>query len=69
MTTGIDIACRVNPQVGQVALPELASKILSSCLVAEESQNQNAGFVAWFCTAVLLQDGRRFRQEVTPARK
>ena len=55
--------CRVNPSPGQVSLEDVAVNILSDHALAGESQNQNAGFAAWFYVTVLLQQARPFRQD------
>ena len=48
---------------GQVTLPDLALEILSEHALVQRSQNQNAGFVSWFCMTVLLQSGADFQRE------
>lgn len=63
--TKAGVACRLNPVRGQVTLPDLALEILSELALVQGSQNQNAGFVSWFCMTVLLQSGADFRREAT----
>ena len=36
--------------------------MLSTRAVVQGSQNQNAGFVAWFCLAILLQNSLQFKR-------
>ena len=55
--------CRVNPSPGQISLQDVAVDVLSDHALAGGSQNQNAGFAAWFYVTVLLQQARHFRQE------
>ncbi len=51
-----------------MALPDVALDMLMTKAVVEKGagsaiirlQNRNAGFVAWFCLAVLLQNGFHF---------
>ncbi len=53
-----------------MALPDVALDILMTKAIVEKGegpaefrlQNRNAGFVAWFCLAVLLQNGSHFRR-------
>ena len=62
------LACRLSEERGQVALPDVALDILMTKANVEKDeaefrlQNRNAGFVAWFCLAVLLQNGSHFRR-------
>ncbi len=59
----IKSGCRVNPSPGQVSLQDMAVDVLSDHALAGGSQNQNAGFAAWFYVTVLLQLARPFKQE------
>jgi len=64
------LACRLNGERGQVALPDVALDMLMTKAIVEKGegpavirlQNRNAGFVAWFCLPVLLQNGSQFRR-------
>lgn len=55
--------CRVNPSPGQISLQDVAVDVLANHALAGGSQNQNAGFAAWFYVTVLLQLVRPFQQE------
>lgn len=55
--------CRVNPSPGQISLQDVAVDVLSDHALAGGSQNQNAGFAAWFYITVLLQLAGSFKQE------
>jgi len=63
------LACRLNGERGQMALPDVALDMLTQA-VAEKGegpavirlQNRNAGFIAWFCLPVLLQNVNQFRR-------
>ncbi len=54
------VACRLDPMAGCMSLEGLASKMLFSHALVQNSQNQNAGFVAWFCLALLLHNNQEF---------
>ncbi|DBB04235.1 TPA: hypothetical protein ACH3X1_013259 [Trebouxia sp. C0004] len=54
---------KVNPSSGQVRLQDVAIDILSNHALVGGSQNQNAGFAAWFYMTVLLQQAPDFQQE------
>ncbi len=70
VSSGFYLACRLNGERGQVALPDVALDMLMTKAIVEKGegpavirlQNRNAGFVAWFCLPVLLQNGSHFRR-------
>ncbi|KAL0040884.1 hypothetical protein WJX79_008605 [Trebouxia sp. C0005] len=61
--TAFSNGLKVNPSPGQISLQDVAVDVLANHALAGGSQNQNAGFAAWFYVTVLLQLVRPFQQE------